>query len=222
MIQPDSATTGAPPLSLIRDTLPSVTRTALARRDPTDPIHRIEAESLQGHGAARSASFGTGRRLARALAARDGYVLDAIPSDANGAPVLPAQLSVSFSYAGPWCSVAFSSSEHVIGLGIDLARVTRPPRDSWDGICTEAERAKLSLIDPALAVDLLFSAKEAYYKAHYQVVPGVDFEPLDYEVDIDVDSGKFTLEPALASVQRSMKVALMRGWCAAGVQISKS
>lgn len=218
MIEDDGMEADAPDHRLLEDLAPEAVLVALARANPGSAIAAEDESELVRATAPRRMMFAAGRELARELARSIGVTLGGVPNDPGGAPVWPSGIVGSFSYKERWCAVALSTNPRYRGLGIDLDRVRRLPSDSWDGICNAQERMQVSGVSPAVAVHLLFSAKEAYFKAQYAVTANRDLEMTDITVQIS-PQGRISVLPELGGVRCWGVVALSGGWCAACVAL---
>lgn len=219
MIEDDGLQAAAPTIGLLERISPAGVRVALDVAREHFEIAPEEEEALSRAEPIQRAMFGTGRGLARRLATDLGIELGAIPNEEGGAPVWPPGIIGSFSYKELWCAVAVCKSDNYLGLGIDLDRVSRPPRDSWAGICSSEELSLMGDVAPAVAVDLLFSAKEAFFKAQYCITRHGDLEMDDVFARVNPTTGHFSIDPALAGVRCLGQVALAGGWCAACVAL---
>ncbi|MBN8292231.1 4'-phosphopantetheinyl transferase superfamily protein [Rhodobacter sp. NTK016B] len=102
----------------------------------------------------RRAEFSAGRQAARQAIGRD----VAIPMAIDRSPVWPDGVTGSISHAGGWAVAAVG--EGLIGLDLELD--AELPEEIWDTVLLPQERG----LTPHQA-RLIFSAKEAVYKAQY-------------------------------------------------------
>jgi 4'-phosphopantetheinyl transferase EntD len=142
----------------------------------------------------RQWEFMTGRACARLAMSRLGVPPVAIPSGRHGEPLWPAGVVGSITHCLRYRACAAARSENVITLGIDA----EPNAPLPDGVMEEvAHGRELELFELATesgrCVDLprlLFSAKEAIYKAWFPLAGrwlGFD----DVELSIDLADGAF-------------------------------
>ncbi len=156
----------------------------------------------------RRLEFATARGCARAALARLGRPPAAVLADRRGAPRWPDGITGSITHCAGYRAAAVALTRDVVSLGLDAApnRPLRRP-DMLDVIARDSERARLPALQaagPRVSWDqLLFSAKEAVYKAWYPVARRwLDFESAD--IEFDVAGGTFAarllveLPPALA------------------------
>ena len=127
-----------------------------------------EERLVSGAARKRISEFTAGRTLARHAMSRLG--LDAAPllADGNGCPEWPRGITGSISHSGSACLAAVCSTEVVESLGVDI-ETSFPQNNVYPYICTPNELLQISCIDqPAERVQLIFSAKESFFKCYYQ------------------------------------------------------
>jgi 4'-phosphopantetheinyl transferase EntD len=157
----------------------------------------------------RRREFAAGRRCARtALAALGIHDFPLVPGK-DRAPIWPASLVGSITHtedsAAGYCGVTVARCEHIRALGIDAEPHVRLPRDLWKRVLDENEaQAALHAPDPGVYARLVFSAKEAIYKALYPMLRRfLDFS--DVHIDCLVNDGVFSAE--LRGAARSVELA---------------
>jgi 4'-phosphopantetheinyl transferase EntD len=132
----------------------------------------------------RRQASGAARIIARELLTRGGYPLAALRKLPSGAVTWPKGTTGSLAHDARVAVAAVGRSSEVRALGIDIEPPESLPFDI-DFIATPAERLKA--VNTAYFGRLLFSAKEAVYKA----VHPLDGVFLDFrDVEIDFDQGK--------------------------------
>ena len=171
----------------------------------------------------RTAELTAGRHCARlALAALDPS-LPRMPllADARGAPLWPAGFVGSITHCPGWTgAVAARSTRPVLGrgirgIGLDAEPLEPLPPGVLDVIASRSERealAALAAARPGIPWDrLLFSAKEATYKAWYpltEVVVGHDAVRVELS-----PSGSFTgVASADDASGRAVRIAVRGRW----------
>lgn len=134
-----------------------------------------------------------GRLLARRVLWQMGLRPGAIVAREDRSPIWPQGLVGSITHSDGLCAVAIARAEQVSELGIDVEPDGPVRRELWARIARPDER--LAAGDEALAgeeegrrVRLLFSAKEAYYKAQFPRTGQVLWHQ---EVRIDLDEPHF-------------------------------
>jgi len=142
--------------------------------------------------ARRAREFATGRYLARCAMADLGIPAAAVPRAEDRSPVWPEALIGSLTHAGDLAIAAVAAGDSLRGVGIDLERADRVTEPLFAKLFTPHERQRLAhppqlwerSPDRDLLPTLIFSAKEAAYKAVYpQIGKFIGFQ--EAEVDID-------------------------------------
>lgn len=162
---------------------------AVAAGDPTAATAQLwGAEVLVKAIPKRQTEFSAGRATARAAMALLGVAPAAIPHGADRAPVWPDGIHGSITHSDTACLAAVTRAPRLIG--IDLEPATPLDASLQNVILTPTERAAIAhSSDPALAGKLIFSAKEAAYKAQYaRSRTLLDFDALE----ITLEHGCFT------------------------------
>ncbi len=137
----------------------------------------------------RAWEFATGRHLARCAMADLGAAAGEIPRARDRSPAWPEGLIGSITHAGEVAVAAVAREDSLLGLGIDLERAERVEAKLFRKLFTDAERRLLERCDARLP-GLLFSAKEAAYKAVYpRVGRFIGFQ----EAEVDVCWNERTL-----------------------------
>ena len=153
----------------------------------------------------RVGEFAAGRACARAALAQLGIGGFELRSAADRSPLWPPGIVGSISHTDGFCGAAAGSSAHVLGLGLDAEARHRVGPDLWRRICTEEERRQLATLDAVQAAEratLIFSAKEAFYKAQYPLTrQWLNFT----DVTVHVEAGHFDVVP-----QRPLAIAALR------------
>jgi len=137
----------------------------------------------------RRKEFATARGCARSALARLGCPPVPVLTDRLGAPLWPGGVTGSITHCAGYRAAAVALTSDVVSLGLDAApnAPLRNP-DMLDVIARDAERARLAGLAaaaPGVCWDqLLFSAKEAVYKAWYPLARcWLDFQSADIEID---------------------------------------
>ncbi|MEZ4281077.1 MAG: 4'-phosphopantetheinyl transferase superfamily protein [Myxococcota bacterium] len=163
----------------------------------------------------RRREFSTGRRLARRLIADRGIGPGPILRDDDRVPIWPAGIAGSISHSRAFAVVAVCDAASCFGVGIDV----EPDEPVKDGIerhvCTPAEREWLDGIDADEAgrgrrVKLVFSAKEAVYKAFYPRVR-VFWGFHDVMLELDEEGGRFRASLPASAGRRHVEGRFVRG-----------
>jgi 4'-phosphopantetheinyl transferase EntD len=125
--------------------------------------------------------------------ARLGATAPDIPVGARRAPVWPAGIVGSISHDGDLAAAAVAWSSAYSGIGLDLASTEALETDLTPTICRPAEIERFGAeADPGRQAKLLFSIKEATYKALWPSVRQVlDFQ--DIEIVLDPTGARFAV-----------------------------
>ena len=118
----------------------------------------------------RVAEFRAGRHCGREALSRLGAAPCAIPAEPDRSARWPAGFVGTITHCRGYCAAAVARASALAGIGLDAEERSRVPPKLWRSVATEVERAELEALGDAEALDraaLLFSAKEAFYKAQY-------------------------------------------------------
>lgn len=140
--------------------------------------------------------FVAGRVCARAALMQLGLPPVPILAGPDRAPVWPSGFAGSISHTDGYCvavAARVKNADRVKGiaaLGVDVEQVGRVLPELWPQLMCEEEIVRLQRLsetERAVNASLIFSAKEAFYKAQYALTGGwVDFG--DAAVELLVDS----------------------------------
>ena len=124
---------------------------------------------------------GAARLVARELMQRMGLPQQAVPKNANGAPVWPNGIAGSIAHDDAVAVAAIARQSDVRSLGIDVEPAEPLDPDLLEIVATPGERRRMSG-DPCYG-RLLFAVKEAVYKAAHPI-DGRFLAHHDVEVDL--------------------------------------
>lgn len=197
-------------------------------RATADPLWPAEAEFAKAFSPGRQAEFRHGRACARAALLRLAVPPAAILAGKDRAPLWPEGIVGSISHGGETAAAAVSGDGGLIALGLDLEPALELEENLWPRICRREELDHLRGLSgsPGLGVRLLFSAKEAAYKALWPVTRRfLDFHDLAVRLDPDRRSfvvsshrGGFTTKAAARMDGRFLETG---GLIATGVAIRR-
>ncbi|MEJ7600631.1 MAG: 4'-phosphopantetheinyl transferase superfamily protein [Kofleriaceae bacterium] len=145
----------------------------------------------------RQLEFARGRSCARRAMAVLGAEPVAILTGPAGAPIWPPGLVGSITHCADYCCAALARSDRWASIGID-AEVLQPIEPQIrDLILLASEQRHVDQLDPSVPwAAVMFSAKEAIYKACYPLVGHwIGFH--DVEVHLEID-GRFDVEWKIA------------------------
>lgn len=154
---------------MIRDILPATVAAAEAFEDPPDVRLFPEEEALIERAVdKRRREFGTARTCARRALADLGRPPAPITRGENGAPVWPDGVVGSITHCAGYRGAAVAEAREVAALGIDAEPHDKLPDGVLNVIARPEELTGLRSMNGDLCWDrLLFSAKEAVYKAWF-------------------------------------------------------
>ena len=145
--------------------------------------------------AKRKLEFQAGRAAARvALRALGVEGFDLLPGD-DRAPRWPPGIVGSITHTASHCAVAVARVGDILAIGIDVERNDPLTPGLVPRICSASEEQRLQSLPgatPLVWAKLIFSAKEAFFKAYYpETGKYIGFH--DAEVEIQHDQGKFRI-----------------------------
>jgi 4'-phosphopantetheinyl transferase EntD len=189
------------------------------RADLTDVELFAEEERSVGRAVEkRRREYVTSRACARAALERIGIGPVAIPNGARGEPLWPDGVVGSITHCQGYRACAVARAADVLSVGVD-AEVHEPlPTGVLDEVAFGRELAMVAGRGAGVCLDrLLFSAKEAVYKAWYPLARRwLGFE--DVELTIDVDGATFCARLLVPGpVVNGERLTEFRGrWCVDG------
>jgi 4'-phosphopantetheinyl transferase EntD len=116
----------------------------------------------------RRREFALGRTCARDALEKLGHGGAVIGRAANGAPLWPEGTIGSITHTRNYAAAVVGERRRFSGIGVDAERVGAVTQDLWPRLFDAVERDHLTGLDEpgrGLVATLLFSAKEACYKA---------------------------------------------------------
>jgi 4'-phosphopantetheinyl transferase EntD len=142
----------------------------------------------------RQREYATVRSCARACLERLGYAPVAILPGDGGEPVWPAGVLGSMTHCAGYAAAAVGPLPQISAIGIDAEPDAPLPDGVLELVATAAERDRLAATRPEPDGPnwdrLLFSAKEAVYKAWFPLV-GEWLDHQEAEVSFDPRDGTF-------------------------------
>lgn len=164
----------------------------------------------------RRREFVTGRACARQALEGLGIAPVAIPSGEGGEPIWPSGVVGSISHCQGYRACAVARADDVRSLGVD-AEVDEPlPDGVLEQVAFGRERAMVA--DPSAGVyldRLLFSAKEAIYKAWFPLAQRwLGFEDVELTIDVPGDAFRGQLLVLGPTVDGVRLTEFSGRWCA--------
>lgn len=131
------------------------------------------------------------RHAVRRALARLGLPAAAIGHDSERAPVWPAGVVGSISHTRDLCAVAVARRGHVTSVGLDVERAEALSDALVARVCTPCEIAALARHgDVARLAKIVFSAKEAFYKAQHPLTRRfLGFQDVELELELELEPG---------------------------------
>lgn len=159
---------------------------AIAVTDPRMPQPAMlagEAALVERAQPARRTEFAAGRAAARCAMTQLGLAPSMVLAGDDRAPIWPDGLVGSISHTKTLCIAALSDRD--ISIGIDVEEDTALDADLIPAICTPLERKAIAGRDVGPLAKLIFSAKEAAYKAQYPLTGALfGFDHLEITLDL--------------------------------------
>ncbi len=146
-----------------------VTGAELVRLEDAGPLFEAERAAVAGAAPARVLEFAAGRHCAREALEALGVDPVAVARREDRQPAWPPGIVGSISHADGYCGAVVARDSTCRGLGFDVEAWGRMRPALWRRIATPAEREWLGAQagQGERWATLLFSAKEAFYKAQY-------------------------------------------------------
>lgn len=141
-----------------------------------------EAAHLAAAVPRRKAEFAAGRTAARDAMVSINIEPCQILAHADRAPIWPVGINGSISHKNTLCAAVVARAP--VFLGLDIEEDTDLATDLLATICSKKELARIAGPDQGRLAKLIFSAKEAAYKAQYPLTRQLfGFETFDVALD---------------------------------------
>jgi phosphopantetheine--protein transferase-like protein len=134
------------------------------------PLHAEETADSARMGPKRRREFTAGRDCGRRALGRLGFSHASIPRTARGLPCWPTDTVGSITHTDDYAAAVAAKQADYMGVGIDAERIGRLTPNLWRRVFTKTERAWLAGLNDAeqqTFATVIFSAKEAFYKAQF-------------------------------------------------------
>jgi 4'-phosphopantetheinyl transferase EntD len=183
-------------MGVIGELLPPVVRWVESYQDIPEPaLFPAEAAQVAGAVDKRQREYATVRHCARQALAQLGFPPVPLPRGERGAPQWPAGVVGSLTHCDGYRAAVVARAEELTSLGIDAEPHAALPEGVLPLVARPEERQQLTELAatrPDVCWDrLLFSAKEAVYKAWYPLARRfLDFPEASVHL---VDDGRFTV-----------------------------
>lgn len=199
---------------MIERLLPSAVASADTRGDLEVELFPEEVRSMGRAVEKRRREFVTGRACARLALGRLGIAPTAIANGERGEPLWPAGVVGSITHCAGYRGCAVARVADVRSLGID-AEVNAPlPAGVLRRVAFGRERELEGTHEGTCLDRLLFSAKEAVYKAWYPMMGrGLAFEDVQISLDPPAAAFSATLGIAGPTIDGRGVSELTGRWC---------
>jgi 4'-phosphopantetheinyl transferase EntD len=174
-------------------------------RSPANPELLLPTEGAHLGRAvpSRIQEFAAGRLCARRAMAQFGIAGFALRAADDRQPIWPPSVVGSITHTAGFCAAAVAERSRVRALGIDTEKLGKVNAEIWASICTPAEMAWVASLAPpdqAAAANLIFSAKEAFYKCQYPLTrEALNFHDARVELPaFGASEGMFYIHPMRA------------------------
>lgn len=129
-------------------------------------LHPDEAALVADAGEKRRRDFALGRFCAHAALAQLGLSHEPVGRGPDGAPLWPHGLCGGITHTIGYAAAMVAGCDRFLGIGVDAEHVGGVTEKLWPRLFHDSERAMLRERErPAIAATILFSAKEASFKA---------------------------------------------------------
>lgn len=191
----------------------------VSTRDDLEAELFVEEERTVGRAVEkRRREFTTGRACARLALQRLGVVPVAIATGERGEPLWPSGVVGSITHCHGYRACAVGRAGDMLSVGIDAEVHDRLPEGVLEQVAFGRELATVADRAAGVHLDrLLFSAKEAVYKAWFPLARRwLGFE--DVELSIDVEAATFRARLLVPGpVVGGTRLTELRGrWCVEG------
>jgi 4'-phosphopantetheinyl transferase EntD len=147
-----------------------------------------EAAHVAAAGEKRRRDFALGRHCARAALERLGRPASAVATDARGAPLWPDGIAGSITHTAGYAACVVAHAADFIALGIDAEHIDDVRPSLYGKLFRPGERSMLAGLaddERRRAAAILFSAKEAFYKACLAADGPIQFQALEVTLHAD-------------------------------------
>lgn len=130
-------------------------------------LANVEKLQVQGLGYYRLREFIAGRAIAKEVMLNFGVGNEALPRDPYGCPVWPETITGSISHKGGLCGALAAQTSVYDSVGFDIEFMEDLEESVWVTFTSETELDSfpISTISKGQLANILFSSKEAHFKA---------------------------------------------------------
>lgn len=146
--------------------MPGVAGSEIVDHGQPMDLHPDEAAMVAAAGGKRRRDFALGRLCAHDALAKMDRSQDVLGSGPDGAPLWRQGICGSITHTIGYAAAIVAGCERFAGIGVDAEHVGGVTQKLWPRLFDDEERAMLGgRADHAIAATILFSAKEASFKA---------------------------------------------------------
>lgn len=156
-------------------------------------LRDAEAGFVATAGEKRRRDFILGRHCAHLALARLGMTVASLPPGPRGAPLWPAEVVGSITHTAGYAAAIVAPASRFRAVGVDAERVGAVTSALYERLFGAQEQNAISALPPRerlCAATIMFSAKEAYYKASGGIGP-LRFRNLR----VGLEPGRFRVTP---------------------------
>lgn len=162
----------------------------------------------------RRREFTAGRNCARRALSQLGFPPVAIPSGPHREPTFPSEVSGTITHSTDYCAAAVILRGEMLSIGIDAEEAEPLGDDTASLVLTPDEQTNIhhqtKNRTPQIYGKIIFSAKEAFYKAYFQLTSKyLDF--LEANVTLLPVEGAFEVRTLSATAPPYFRVNTFRG-----------
>lgn len=166
------------------------------------PLLPAEAAAVERADSQRRREFAAGRACGRAALGVLGQPGAVLPVGPDRRPVWPPGVIGSITHTAGLCGAAVARCGDLLSLGLDAQAIGEVDEEIWPSICTHGELARLIALAPGArqkAAALVFTAKEAFFKAHFEITAAAaDFT----DVVVRASGGRLDILPFTRAAQQ--------------------
>jgi len=158
-------------------------------------LYPDEKKLISSFSLGRKREFTAGRVLAREALVELERKPCSILSDKNGCPIWPDSIVGSISHKGRICTAFLGLKERVTSVGIDLELQEPLQQPMWSSFATDEEviQANVTNFSDENFANMVFSAKEAFYKCIYPIARETTPKVKEILIEINNLDGLFSL-----------------------------
>lgn len=176
-------------MSLARQLFPDSVKMVVATSDMWKrPVQAKEEAAIVTALEKRQREYRAGRHCAAAALAQLGIENFPLLNDQQRAPKWPENIVGSLTHCENFCCAVATNDPQISSLGIDAEPLKPLPEETTPLICNKTELSQLlaSNLKEAYWATVIFSAKEAFYKAYYPIRRQyLDFLQARVEIHLD-------------------------------------